>query len=206
MKKLHFFTIALFALFGGFIASWLVYDSRPVTLETGQWFGDQAMVLPEFHLIDHNNQNLDQSRLSGKWSLVFFGYTHCPDICPTSLQTLAEMMKMIDDPDVRNAIQVIFISVDPDRDSAEVLKSYVHYFNDDFIGATAPLAALNPLTKALGVRHSREKSDEDQAKYEVSHSSVMILLDPTVKFAGVFSAPHSAPAMARDLSKIIERH
>lgn len=206
MKKLHFFAIALLALCFGFAASWLVYDSRPVTLETGQWFGDQAMVLPEFQLIDHNNQNLDQSRLSGKWSLVFFGYTNCPDICPTSLQTLAEMMKLIDDPDVRKAIRVIFISVDPDRDSAGVLKSYVHYFNDDFIGATAPLAVLNPLTKSLGIRHSRNKSSKDPANYEVSHSSAMILLDPAVRFAGVFSAPHSAAAMARDLSKIIEHY
>jgi len=164
------------------------------------------MILPAFQLVDHNNQILNHSRLSGKWSIVFFGYTNCPDICPTSLQTLAEMMRVIDDSDVRKAIQVIFISVDPDRDSAEVLKSYVHYFNDDFIGATAPLADLNPLTRALGVRHSREESAEDQASYEVSHSSVMILLDPTVKFAGVFSAPHSAAAMARDLSKIIEHH
>jgi protein SCO1/2 len=206
MKKLHLLAIALVALGCGFILSWLVYDSRPVTLEAGQWFGNQVMVLPEFQLIDHNSQRLGHDQLSNKWSLMFFGYTNCPDICPTSLQTLAEMMKAIDDLDVRNAIQIIFVSVDPERDSAEVLKSYVQYFNKDFIGATAPLVDLEPLTRALGIGHSREKPIEGQTFYEVSHSSSIILIDPAEKFAGVFGAPHNASMMARDLVKIVERN
>ena len=132
MKKLPLLAIGLVALCSGLMISWLVYDTRPVTLEAGQWFGDQAGVLHGFELVDHNNQSLDNSRLSGKWSLMFFGYTNCPDICPTSLQTLSDMMNAIDDSDVRNSIQVIFVSVDPERDSPEILKPYVQYFNEDF--------------------------------------------------------------------------
>jgi protein SCO1/2 len=206
MKKLHLVAIALIALCSGFILSWQVYDSRPVTLETGHWFADQAIALPEFQLLDHDNQSLGHAQLTGKWSLLFFGYTNCPDICPTSLQTLSEMMNAIDDPDVKNAVQVIFVSVDPDRDLPEVLKTYVHYFNDDFIGATAPLVDLNRLTHVLGIAHSRDQSSENQAIYDVSHSSAIILISPDVSYAGLFGAPHDASAMARDLVKIVERN
>jgi len=206
MKKLHLVAITLFALCSGFIASWLVYDSRPVTLEAGHWFADQAKVLPEFWLIDHDNQSLGHPQLTGKWSLMFFGYTNCPDICPTSLQTLSEVMSAIDDPDVRNTVQVIFVSVDPDRDSPEVLKSYVHYFNDDFIGATAPVSDLSRLTNVLGIAHSRDQSSENQTSYDVSHSAAIILIDPEVRYAGLFGAPHDASAMARDMVKIVERN
>ena len=206
MKKLPLLAIGLVALCSGLMISWLVYDTRPVTLEAGLWFGDQARALPEFQLVDHNNQSLGNSQLSGKWSLMFFGYTNCPDICPTSLQTLGNMMNAIDDSDVRNSIQVIFVSVDPERDSPEILKSYVQYFNEDFIGATAPLTELNRLTTVIGIRHSRDKASESASSYDVSHSSAIILINPAVEFAGIFSAPHNAQAMARDLVKIVERN
>ena len=206
MKKLPLLAIGLVALCSGLMISWLVYDTRPVTLEAGQWFADQARALPEFQLVDHNNQSLGNSRLSGKWSLMFFGYTNCPDICPTSLQTLGDMMNAINDSDVLNSIQVIFVSVDPERDSPEILKPYVQYFNEAFIGATAPLTELNRLTTAIGIAHSRDKSSEAASNYDVSHSSAIILINPAVEFAGIFGAPHNATAMARDLVKIIERN
>ena len=170
------------------------------------WFGDQAKILPEFELFDHNNQALGHPQLSGKWSLMFFGYTNCPDICPTSLQTLSDMMNAIDDSDVRKTVQVIFVSVDPERDSSQVLKSYVQYFNEDFIGASAPLDELNRLTTVIGIGHNREKSSDQKSSYDVSHSSAIILISPQVKFAGLFGAPHNSLAMARDLSKIVERY
>ena len=206
MKKLPLIVIALFALGSGILISWLVHDTRTVTLEAGQWFADQAKILPGFELVDHNNQKLGNPQLSGKWSLIFFGYTNCPDICPTSLQTLSDMMNAIDDSDVRNTIQVIFVSVDPERDSPEILKPYVQYFNEDFIGATAPLTDLNRLTTVIGIGHSRDKSSEEASSYDVSHSSAIILINPAVEFAGIFGAPHNALAMARDLVKIVERN
>jgi len=206
MKKLPLLVIALFALCSGFIISWQIYDARPVTLEAGHWFADQAKVLPGFELVDHNNRSLGNPQLSGKWSLMFFGYTNCPDICPTSLQTLGDMMNEIGDNDVRKTIQVIFVSVDPDRDSPEILKPYVQYFNEDFIGATAPLTELNRLTTVIGIGHSRDKSTVEASGYDVSHSSTIILINPAVEFAGIFGAPHNAPAMARDLVKIVEHN
>jgi protein SCO1/2 len=203
MKRTHIPIIALLALSVGFFASWMVFDSQPVELEAGLWFGEQAKTLPDFELIDHNGQALGKAQLRDKWSLMFFGYTHCPDICPTSLQTLSEMMNAIEDADLRRALQVIFVSVDPDRDSPDILKNYVQYFNSDFIGATAALPELSQLTKALGILHSRDKTSEDQVVYGVSHSASILLFNPGAEFAGLFSAPHDSMAMANDLSKII---
>ena len=142
MNKSSIAIVAVLALIGGFTISWLLSNNKSVELEAGTWFGDQARALPEFELLDHNNQLLTRSNLEGKWSLMFFGYTHCPDICPTSLQTMSDMITAIDDPDVLDAVQVYFVSVDPERDRAEMLAAYVTYFNANFIGATAALEKL----------------------------------------------------------------
>lgn len=203
MKKISILVIALVSLGFGFLGSSMVFDTKPPELESAFWFGNQAKALPEFRLYDHDNQPLENSHLSGKWSLLFFGFTHCPDVCPTSLQALAEMMKKVGDNDVREAIQVIFVSVDPDRDTPEILKSYVQYFHPDFIGASAKIADLDILTKALGIAHSREKTSVAQQVYGVSHSGAIVLINPAGEYAGLFSAPHNSSTLASDLSKII---
>jgi protein SCO1/2 len=206
MKKSHILIVALISLIFGFGVSWMVYDSQPVKLEAGLWFGEQAKTLPEFELIDHNGQILSKARFRDRWSLIFFGYTHCPDVCPTTLQDLSDMMKAIQHDEVRRALQVVFVSVDPDRDSAEILKKYVQYFNPDFIGATAALPEIDRLTDAIGIMHSREKTSEDQVVYGVSHSASVLLLNPLAEFAGLFRAPHDSLAMANDLGKIINNN
>lgn len=203
MKKISILVIALVSLGFGFLGSSMVFDTKPPELESAFWFGNQAKALPEFRLYDHDNQPLENSHLSGKWSLLFFGFTHCPDVCPTSLQALAEMMKKVGDNDVREAIQVLFVSVDPDRDTPEILKSYVQYFHPDFIGASAKIGDLDILTKALGIAHSREKTSVAQQVYGVSHSGAIVLINPAGEYAGLFSAPHNSSTLASDLSKII---
>jgi protein SCO1/2 len=204
MNKSSIAIVALLALAGGFLGSWYLHINKPVSLEAGTWFGEQARALPDFKLIDHNNQPLAKPRLRGNWSLMFFGYTHCPDICPTSLQTLGDMIRAIDDSDVRDAIEVYFVSVDPDRDSPEVLSSYVTYFNPEFTGATADMAEIRILTSSLGIRHEIHKQTDDDLNYGVDHSGAIILINPSAEFAGMFGPPHNAQAMAHDMSLIIE--
>ena len=203
MKKTHLLFIAVLALVFGFMVSWMVFDSRPVKLEATQWFGDQAKILPDFKLIDHNKQVLGKADLAGKWSILYFGYTNCPDVCPVDLNILGEMLDAIDDSDVRRMIRVVFVSVDPDRDTPVALKTYLQNFHPEIIGASAPAAELNILTHAIGIPHSHDKKHEHKAVYDVSHSSVMVLLNPDGKYAGLFSAPQDSNLMASDLGKII---
>ena len=199
-------TVALLALVVGFALFWFVERGKPVTLEAATWFGEQARPLPAFELIDHRQNKLTRESLGGKWSLMFFGYTHCPDICPISLQALREMKQAIDDPHVAEALKVYFVSVDPQRDSAQVLADYVTYFDPDFIGASAEMEELRKLTGALGIAHEIRNRVEGSDNYDVDHSGVIVLINPEVEYAGLFGAPHNARQMARDMTKIVEHN
>ena len=204
MNKSSIVIVALIALVSGIAISWVVSTNRSIELEAGLWFGEQARSLPEFELIDHNNKPLNRERMSGDWSLMFFGYTHCPDVCPASLQMMSDMMAAIDDPDVSDSINVYFVSVDPERDTAELLANYVTYFNAEFIGATAAMDKLKPLTASLGIAHFIGERTEGNPTYGVEHSSAIVLVNPKAEYAGIFSAPHDALAIARDMTRIVE--
>ncbi|NNE64744.1 MAG: SCO family protein [Gammaproteobacteria bacterium] len=206
MRKSRIVAVAVLALATGFTIALIVKQLQPVKLESATWFGDHSRALPEFELIDQNNNKLKRSDFEGRWHLIFFGYTHCPDICPASLQTLADMVKLIDDRDVANLLEVAFISVDPARDRPEILKSYVEYFNPDFIAATASPENLDRITGSLGIAYFIDKNDPEQQSYEVGHSSGFVLINPAVELSGLFSAPHDSRKIANDLIKIIERY
>jgi protein SCO1/2 len=122
------------------------------------------------------------------------------------MQTLADMVKAIDDVDVSSALQIYFVSVDPERDSPEILAEYVTYFNPAFHGATAPLEQLTPLTRALGIAHAIRNRTAGSPDYDVDHSAAIVLINPRAEYAGLFGAPQDALAMARDMTRIIERN
>ncbi len=206
MKKSTIALVAVLALTTGVLVAWALKQAQPVKLEAGLWFSDQARALPEFELVNQDGETFNRDDLLGKWHLIFFGYTHCPDICPSSLQTLADMTAAINDEDVSNALRVIFVSVDPDRDKPALLKDYVQYFNPGFIGATGTAPNLDQLTRSIGVSYFIDRSDVDQTSYEVAHSAAFVLLNPSAQFAGLFSAPHDSQALARDLTKLVERY
>ena len=206
MNKSSIAVVAILALAIGFSLSWYLARNQPVELESGTWFGDQARALPDFELIDQDNRKLTRDSLRGKWSLLFFGFTHCPDICPTTLQTLSQMLQQIEDPDVVAAVRVVFVSVDPERDTPEILRDYVTYFDPGFIGATAPMEQLRRLTRPLGIAHEIRNRNGDSMDYDVDHSAAIVLVNPDAEFAGLFGAPQDAGAMARDMTRIVEHN
>ena len=122
------------------------------------------------------------------------------------MHTMSQMVNAIGDPDVRDNLQIVFVSVDPDRDHPKLLASYVGHFGEAFLGATAPMDYLRPFTSALGIAHRSHKKSEDDTNYLVDHSGAILLVNPESKFAGLFSAPHDAQTMARDMTRIIEHN
>jgi protein SCO1 len=186
----------------GIAISMQAFKPEPVVLQAATWFGSQARPLPAFELTDHMGKPFNQQSIQGKWQLMFFGYTNCPDICPDTLQTLANMMKLITDESVKQQLQITFVSVDPDRDDLSKMKAYVTYFNPAFMSARGEIEEVNKLTEALGVMHYISKSG-DGSKYEVSHSGILTLIDPQGRFTGVFSPPLHSDAIAQDLTIII---
>ncbi len=201
MKKAIIIITALTVILGITSAFYLL-KPEPVQLMAITWFGDQAKALPEFELTDHNNQPFNNKTIRGKWHLFFFGYTNCPDICPDTMQMLSNMLAQVKDKSILENLQLTFISVDPDRDDLQKMKSYVTYFNKSIMSARADIDSVNTLTDAVGILHYIVKSAEENI-YEVAHSGSLILIDPEGRFCGVFSAPHDPEKIAHDLTALI---
>lgn len=161
------------------------------------------MVLPDFTLNDQDGDTFTRESLRGNWSLLFFGFTHCPDICPTTMQLLAATRnKMAAEGLADSALpKIVLISVDPDRDSAEILNSYVSYFGKDITGLSGDMAELQKLTKKLGIFF--EKSPTDDGGYSVDHSAAVLVINPDSDFHALFSPPYSIDNLAHDLPLIL---
>ena len=160
-------------------------------------FGDQARPLPAFSLTRHDGEALKPADFHGHWSLLFFGYSHCPDICSPTLQQLTTALKILDDAES----QIVFVSVDPERDTPETLQQYVSHFHPRTLGATGEAEAITDFSKQLGAFYSRRKL---ATGYLVDHSSSVWLINPEAQLAGVFTPPLLPQAIAEDLRKLME--
>lgn len=147
--------------------------------------------LVEFSLINQENKSFKLNNLKGKWSLVFFGYTNCPDICPTAMQDLTMIVKRLQaqHPDLMKTTQIVFVSVDPARDTPEHLKEYVAYFNQNFIALTGDKEQIDPFTRQLGAGYFIQPAD-NSGTYEVAHSGSFFLVTPDAGLHAQFQQPH----------------
>jgi len=160
--------------------------------------GVQASATP---LVDGEGKPRTLADFRGKAVLVIFGYTHCPDVCPTSLADAAKALKALGNDASR--VQVVFVSVDPKRDTPALLREYVTAFRPDFVGLTGSRDALAQFTRDFKVYANVEESD-DPSKYKVEHSGQMVVLDPKGQPRLMF-APGMAPAdMASDLKVLLD--
>ncbi len=145
--------------------------------------------------------------LAGHWSFMFFGYTQCPDVCPTALALMKELgARLAANAAVPPAptFQVVFVSVDPHRDTMQLLGEYMAAFDPSFVGVSGTDAELLPLTRALGVYY-RRNDGTDARHYTVDHSAAIYLIDPRGRLAAVFSPPQEASKMAADFRRIALR-
>jgi protein SCO1/2 len=202
--RIHFaFVLIAIALIGGGWFFMRAYTG-PVARPEYATVLPSPMVLPDFTLIDHNGSTFTRESLKGSWSLLFFGFTHCPDVCPATMQSLAVAREKLAAQGRAAATlpRIILISVDPERDDAEVLKSYVSYFGQDIIGLTGDLSELQKLTKRLGIFFA--KSPGDDGGYNVDHSAAVLVINPSAEFHALFSAPQSVEKLLHDLPLILE--
>jgi protein SCO1/2 len=164
----------------------------------------EPRALPSVELSDSRGEPLRLDEPSGEFTLLFFGYTNCPDVCPLTLKALAEARREL----ARRAPRikpprVVFVSVDPERDTAAQIASYLQHFASDFVGATAADATLEPLLTTLGV--TVEKHDHGGASATVTHSSAVYVLDPAARWVAVAAGPHDPATLAADYLKIRQR-
>ena len=140
----------------------------------------------EFDLIDHHGNPFNPGRLEGQWTLVFFGFTHCPDICPTTMTFLNTFLESLEGTEAQDP-QVVMVSVDPARDTVQQLADYVPYFNPDFTGVTGEFLDIHRFATKLNTPF-RKVMDED-GSYQVDHSSNIVLINPRGDYHGFFRAP-----------------
>lgn len=158
--------------------------------------------LGEFRLRDQDGIAFDLSRLHGKWSLLFFGFTNCPDICPATLAILNQLHSRLGKkPALLEDVQFVFISVDPGRDDLVTLKKYVRYFNKDFIGVTGNKDQLAKLAKQLGVFYEL-LNQGGKKNYVVNHSSAIFIINKDAGYFGLMTPPLDAVAMATRIELI----
>lgn len=165
--------------------------SKPVEHHIEGLLWPQAKILGNFSLLDQQNQPFTLDRFKGKWNLVFFGYTHCPDVCPTTLQVLHGVkQQLMAHASIVADTQFVFISVDGQRDTPDVLASYVKFFDPTFIGATGSDEQIQRLTQQIGTVYMRIPDSNNPNNYLVDHSAFVFLIDPLGQMIGLFSAPH----------------
>lgn len=164
---------------------------------------DISNLLPplDISLTDENGQTVEASDYRGKPVLVFFGYTHCPDICPVTLARLASITRQLDE-SMRDELQVLFISVDPDRDSPGVLKEYTAAFGPQFIGLTGSKPQINAVTNRYRVHYSYADKDAN-GSYAVTHSSAVLAFTRKGEPAFLVRYTDSDEALVADLKQLM---
>lgn len=163
----------------------------------------EARALSDFRLVDQAGQAFTREDLTGKWHLLFFGFTHCPDICPATLQQLSVARSRLAADPANELPDIVLISVDPERDQPEILSAYVGHFGKGVAGITGEPEELQKLTKPLGIHYEAIPSGTVGGSYTVNHSTAVLLTNPAAELQAIFSTPHSIDAFVSDLPVIM---
>ena len=159
----------------------------PVEMKiNGLYLLDTPRNFGELNLVDHHGQPFTNERLKGKWTLIFFGFTYCPDVCPTTMSFLNDFIGQLQGTEAEDT-EVVMVSVDPARDTVAQLASYVPYFNPDFTGVTGEFLDIHRFATALNTPFRKVPGQGEN--YQVDHSTNVVLINPRGDYHGFFKAP-----------------
>ncbi|MCK9534777.1 MAG: SCO family protein [Pseudomonas sp.] len=175
-------------------------DAAQAIREAGIIVLPTSRELPALQLTRTDGALQDTQKLTGQWSLVFFGYTFCPDICPTTLAELRQLKKLLPQ-EAKDNLQILMVSVDPFRDSTEQLKLYLQYFDPEFLGLTGELTDVQILSNALSIPFI--PGDTSKPRYTVDHSGNLAIISPDGRQHGFLRAPLDIAKIAEQLPKVM---
>lgn len=202
------FVIIMAALIGVMGLTWYsLYSARQKMQIPGELLGvlwPEPRILPDFQMTDSRGGEFGPAQLQGQWTLVFFGYTSCPDICPTTMLTLDSVTETVEVSGSQKP-SVVLVSVDPERDDIQSLAEYVTYFDEDFLGVRGTNKELQALTSRIGVMYAPGEADE-RGNYDVAHTASIFLVDPEARIHAAFSPPHQPGDIAEKLDLIRVRY
>ena len=174
---------------------------KAALLDAGIILLPQSRELPDLTLTNIEGQPQALSSLKGKWTLVFFGYTFCPDICPTTLAQLRQLNSQLP-AETRSQLQILLVSLDPHRDTPEKLKQYLGFFDPAYLGLTGPLADIQTLANAVSIPFI--PGDTSKENYTVDHSGNLVLLGPDGRQRGFIRAPLNNEKLKVQLPQVIK--
>jgi protein SCO1/2 len=177
-------------------------DDPTVLLDAGIILLPQSRSLPELSLTNQDGQAVAVDQLKEQWSLLFFGYTFCPDICPATLAQLRQLQGQLP-PETLSKLRIVLVTVDPHRDTPEQLKKYLDYFDAGFIGLTGEEATLQKLANAVSIPYI--PADTSKENYTVDHSGNLVLIGPDGKQRGFIRAPINNTKLAAQLPGLLNR-
>ena len=190
--------IAIALIAGFFLASRLTTPAAP----KAALILPAPTALPEFALLDQYGQPVNRETFRNHWNLVFFGFTHCPDICPITLQVLATAKSRLADTGHEPLPRIVLVSVDPERDTPDIMRDYVAYFGEGNLGITGSVDELEKLTDALGIFFEQRPATD--GNYNVDHSAAVLVINPEAEFSALFSGPHFVDNYIHDIPLLME--
>lgn len=194
LRKLMWLVLVVVSLYSGFQISASILSKDSVN---GLKKFTSPVPIPEFELKDQFGQAFGLANLQGQWSILFFGYTQCPDICPATLQQMTVLNRAISQQTIAGVIpQTVFVSVDPARDSQD-LGEYVAYFSKQFIGVSGDMKEVAKLEKAVGAWHQYQK--RSTGDYNVAHSGELFVINPKGELHARLQPPMDIKLMAKQL-------
>jgi protein SCO1/2 len=200
MRLVNFRGVLLSFLLG-FCSPSFALDRNALLDEANLLLLPRERQLPSLELIDERGQAFTTDSLRGRWHLLFFGFTACPDICPTTLSDMRRLFNQLQ-PEIREQLQLVLVSADPARDTPEALRTYLGYYRAGFRGLTGDMDALQSLSKALGLPFVPVEKTEGE--YNVSHSGNLAIIGPDGTLRGYIRAPFQLDGLRQALPQVIK--
>lgn len=201
-RTLSYGLLAAFAVLVGIVAGMAVLRPGATAIQSGTLLQPPRPIV-DFSLNTDNGKPYTKADLAGHWSLIYVGYTHCPDVCPTTLALLKGVAKGLGADAAK--IRFTFLSIDPERDTPETLAQYTHYFSPDFVAVTGANAQLDRLGASLGFVYQKVPGETPQ-NYLMDHSAQLILINPKGELAGYLTPPFKTGNLVADLKQLLEKN
>jgi len=180
------------------IGIWSLYLNKEETPSAAD--NSRALIGGAFELTDHNNQPVTDKDFLGKYMIVYFGYTYCPDVCPMDLQIMADSMRNLPD-DLASKVTPVFVTIDPERDTVDVMAEYVQFFHEDLIGLTGTVEQVDTIKKAYRVYAAKADETPD---YLVDHTAYTYLMDTDGSLLKHFNHGEDPEQMASIMATLIK--
>ncbi|WP_133128909.1 SCO family protein [Legionella nagasakiensis] len=198
--------VAFVALISGVFFSQYIHKTKKI--DESKFHGtllNEPREVNSFALTGTDQQPFNNASLQGQWTMMFFGFTNCGYLCPTTMAELGKMYRLLEEKRVKTLPKVVMVSIDPKRDNLEKLEHYVHAFNPNFYGARGDKRTIRAMTRELGIAYAKIalKNNEDPQNYDIEHTGTVLLFNPKGQLSAFFTVPHQADNLADDYLLLI---